>query len=184
MTAAQASSAPEGRRGLTAAQVGSLLAPQRRLLAAIAAGVLAGAALEVLPPLLVRQAVDAHLAVGRGDGLVLLGALYLLVVAAQQGLNFASAYGTAIAAQRALRELRARLFGHLQRLPAHYFDTTPLGDTVSRCTADIDTIDRLFSSGIASLVADMARLVTITLTMLLLSPTLTLLSGLAVPPLL
>jgi ATP-binding cassette subfamily B multidrug efflux pump len=170
--------------GLSAAQVGSLLAPQGRLLAAVAAGVLAGAALEVLPPLLVRQAVDAHLAVGRAAGLVPLGLLYLLVAAGQQGLGFASAYGTAIAAQRALRDLRVRLFAHLQRLPARYFDTNSLGDTVSRCTADIDTIDRLFSSGIASLVGDLVRLVTITLTMLVLSPALTLLCGLAVPPLL
>lgn len=62
MTATQSSRAPTARQGLTTAQVGSLLAPQRRLLVAIAACVLAGAALEVLPPLLVRQAVDAHLA--------------------------------------------------------------------------------------------------------------------------
>ena len=41
--------------------------------------------------------MDAHLAVGRGDGLMLLGVLYLLVVAGQQALGFASAYGTAIA---------------------------------------------------------------------------------------
>ena len=107
MTATQSSRAPTARQGLTTAQVGSLLAPQRRLLVAIAACVLAGAALEVLPPLLVRQAVDAHLAGGRGDGLMLLGVLYLLVVAGQQALGFASAYGTAIAAQRALRDLRA-----------------------------------------------------------------------------
>src|SRR3546814_20187151 len=92
---------------------------------------------------------------------MLLGVLYLLVVAGQQALGFASAYGTAIAAQRALRDLRGRLFGHLQRLPARYFDTPPLGDTVSRRTADIDTIDRLFSSRTASLVADPVRLVTI-----------------------
>src|SRR3546814_9943941 len=115
---------------------------------------------------------------------MLLGVLYLLVVAGQQALGCASSYGTAIAALRALRDLRGRLFGHLQRLPARYVETTPLGDTVSRCTADIDTIDRLFSSGIASLVADLVRLVTIKVTMLVLSPSLTLLCGLAVPPLL
>lgn len=169
---------------LTFTQVRSVLAPQRRMLLVVGISVLAGAGLEVLLPLIVRQAVDAHLAVGRRDGLLTLGSLYLLVVAAQQALGFASAYATAVAAQRALRELRGRLFDHLQRLPASYFDTTPVGDTVSRCTADIDTIDRLFSSGIASLVGDMARLTTIALAMFLLSPALALLAGLALPPLL
>jgi len=169
---------------LRLAQLHWLLAPQRWLLLIIAASVLAGAALEVLPPLIVRQVVDEHLAVGQAGGLLRLGLIYLLIVAGQQGLGAASAYATAVAAQRALRDLRLRLFAHLQRLPVGYFDTTPLGDTISRCTADIDTIDRLFSSGIANLVADLARLLTITLAMLLLSPTLTLLAALAVPPLL
>lgn len=184
MTAAAPPLATGMRRGLTFVQVRSLLAPQRKLLLGIAICVLGGAALDVIPPLIVRHVVDAHLAVGRSDGLPTLGLLYLLVVAAQQALGFASAYTTAIAAQRALRELRGRLFAHLQRLPARYYDTAPVGDTVSRCTADIDTIDRLFSSGIASLLADVARLATITIAMILLSPTLTLLAGLALPPLL
>ena len=175
---------PASGQGLRFAQLRWLLAPQRRLLVVIAASVLAGAALEVLPPLIVRQAVDAHLAVGQSAGLLRLGLIYLLVVAAQQGFGFVAAYFTAVAAQRALRELRLRLFGHLQRLPVRYFDTTPLGDTVSRCTADIDTIERLFSSGIANLVADLARLLTVTLAMFVLSPALTLLAALAVPPLL
>lgn len=175
--------ADQGHR-LSFAQLRELLAPQRWLLLIIAASVLAGAALEVLPPLIVRQVVDTHLALGQAAGLLRLGLIYLLVVAAQQGLGVVSGYVTAVAAQRALRDLRLRLFAHLQRLPVRYFDTTPLGDTISRCTADIDTIDRLFSSGIANLVADLARLLTITLVMLLLSPALTILAALAVPPLL
>jgi len=162
----------------------SLLVPQRRLLALVAACVLAGAALEVLPPLLVRQAVDAHLAVGQSAGLLRLGGVYLLVVGLQQALGCVSAYFTAVAAQRALRDLRVHLFAHLQRLPVRYFDATPLGDTISRCTADIDTLDRLFTSGIATLVGDLVRLLAITGAMLLLSPALTLLAALAVPPLL
>ena len=155
--------------GLSLAQLRWLLMPQRLLLIVIAASVLAGAAQEVLPPLIVRQAVDAHLAVGHSARLLRLGLIYLLVVVAQQGFSFVSAYFTVVAAQRALRELRARLFAHLQALPVRHFDTTPLGDTISRCTADIDMIDRLFSSGIANLVADLARLFTITLAMILLS---------------
>ena len=184
MTATSATLPPSPASGLGIAELRWLLMPQRRLLLTVAASVLAGAALEVLPPLIVRQAVDAHLAVGHSAGLLRLGLMYLLVVAAQQGFSFVSAYFTAVAAQRALCDLRVRLFAHLQRLPVRHFDTTPLGDTISRCTADIDTIDRLFSSGIANLVADLVRLLTITLAMFLLSPTLTLLAALAVPPLL
>ncbi len=171
-------------RSLTIAQVASLLAPQRPLLILIAVIVLASAGLEVAPPLIVRSVLDTQLAAGGGDNLLALGGLYLLAVAGAQGLGFGSGYLTAIAAQNALRALRIRLFAHLQRLPTRYFDVTPLGDIISRCTADIDTIDTLFSSGIANLIADMARLATIALTMLVLSPALTLIAALSVPPLL
>ena len=51
-----------------------------------------------------------------------------------------------------LNRLRVRLFGHLQRLPASYFDRTPLGDTISRCTADVDTLATYAASnGLAGL---------------------------------
>ncbi len=171
-------------RGVTGVQVKSLLAPQRRLLIFIAVSVLASAALEVVPPLIIGYILDAHLVEGNSNGLLLLGVLYLMVVAGVQGLNSVSGYLTSIAAQRTLRSLRVQLFAHLQKLPARYFDNTPLGDIISRCTADIDTIDTLFTSGIANLISDMARLVTITFAMLWLSPALTLVAMLTIPPLL
>src|SRR4029079_11509967 len=75
------------------------------------------------------------------------------------------------------------LFGHLQRLPASYFDRTPLGDAISRCTADVDTLDTMFTSGVATLVANLFRLVTIAAAMIVLSPLLTLVAAIALPPL-
>jgi ATP-binding cassette subfamily B multidrug efflux pump len=177
------SSASGPRDAIRFSQVRSLLGPQRRLLMIVAVGVLGGAALEALPPLIVREAVDQHIAIGRTDGLLTLGALYLSVVGAQQALGFLSSFATTIASQRALRELRSRLFAHLQRLPADYFDTIPTGDTVSRATADVDTIDRLFTSGIATLIGDLTRLFAIAIAMSLLSVQLTLLAAIAIPPL-
>jgi len=82
-----------------------------------------------------------------------------------------------------LNDLRIRLYRHLQRLPIRYYDQNPLGDIISRCTADVDTVDTLFSSGVAGLVADMVRLVTVSIAMIALSPILALISALVVPPL-
>ena len=86
-------------------------------------------------------------------------------------------------AQGVLSNLRVRLFGHLQRLPASYFDHTPLGDAISRCTADIDTLDTMFTSGVATLVANLFRLVTIAAAMIILSPMLSLAAAVSLPPL-
>jgi ATP-binding cassette subfamily B protein len=131
-----------------------------------------------------QQVVDAHLATGVSAGLWPLAFVYLASVAGVHGLGFLSNYLTALAAQGALRDLRVRLYRHLQHLPLSYYDQTPLGDTISRCTADVDTLDTLFSSGVAGLVADLVRLVTVSAAMIALSPLLSLISALIVPPLL
>src|SRR4029078_10395696 len=94
-----------------------------------------------------------------------------------------SVYLAATLAQRFLRDLRVRLFDHLQRLPASYFDHNPLGDAISRCTADIDTLDPMFASAVATLVANLFRLVAISAAMIILSPMLSLVAAAALPPL-
>src|SRR5215217_6828907 len=134
MTLATAgASAPRSRFG---SQLGGLVRPWKPTLFVIAVLVLAGALLELLPPLLIRWIVDDHLVVGKSDGLLMLAFLYLGAMTFGQGLSFGSGYLLATMAQRVLCNLRVRLFDHLQRLPASYFDQTALGDAISRCTAD------------------------------------------------
>jgi ATP-binding cassette subfamily B protein len=160
-----------------------LLRPFRRKLAFVTVLVLVASTVELVPPLLMRWIVDDHLTLGRSDGLLALGGLYLMATAFGQISGFGYAYLVATLAQDLLSALRVRLFGHLQRLPADYFDNTPLGDIISRCTADLDALDTLFTSGVAALVANLFRLITIFAAMVLLSPLLALAAVLTLPPL-
>ena len=160
-----------------------LLAQWRGALALVGLLVLAAAAMELIPPLVLRNIVDRHLAVGDADGLRGLALLYLLAVAAMQCLTFLYGYVAAAAAQGLLSELRTRLFAHVQRLPASYFDRVAIGDVISRCTADVDTLDTVFSSGVAVLVANLVRLVTIAAAMVALSPTLSAVAAAVAVPL-
>jgi ATP-binding cassette subfamily B protein len=164
-------------------QLGSLVRPWQRTLAFIVLCVLCGALLELLPPLIVRRIVDDHLVPGVSEGLLVLALLYLAATALGQGLAFLYGYLAATVAQGVLAGLRVRLFAHLQRLPAGYFDRTPVGDAISRCTADVDTLDTVFTSGVAALVANLVRLVVIAAAMLVLSPTLSLAAAVMLPPL-
>lgn len=166
-----------------AGQLADLVRPWRGSLLVIGVLVLAGALFELVPPVLIRRIVDDHLTAGNSEGLLLLALLYLGASALGQGLTFVYGYLAAAVAQRILSSLRVRLFGHLQRLPASYFDRTPLGDVISRCTADIETLDMVFTSGVATLVANLFRLVTIAAAMIVLSPVLSLAAALVVPPL-
>jgi ATP-binding cassette, subfamily B, multidrug efflux pump len=176
-----------------------MLTPWRAWLALVGASVLFGAVLELVPPLLVQQIVDAHLARGRSQGLLGIAALYLGATAAVQAMGFLTEYLTATIAQDVLRRLRVRLFSHLLTLPVSYYDRTPLGDLISRCTADVETVSTLFttatiggavasSGGVASgtsgamVLLGVVRLATIAAAMVALSPLLSLVAALAAAP--
>jgi ATP-binding cassette subfamily B multidrug efflux pump len=139
--------------------------------------------LDLVPPLLIQRIVDDHLTTGQSAGLLSLGVLYLGATVAGQLLSVVAVYLTAITAQGALHSLRLRLVSHLQRLPLSYYDRTPLGDVISRCTADVETVDTLFSTGVITLVANLVRLLTAAVAMVAISPPLTLIAVLVVPPL-
>lgn len=165
------------------AQLGAILRPWRGVLACVVGAVMLGAALEMAPPLIIRKVIDVHVAVNDPSGLFSLAMLYLGAIAAGNLLSFASEYLTALAAQGALHDLRVRLFGHLLRLPARYHDDHAVGDSISRCTMDVETVNTLFSAGVASLATDLVRVVAVVGAMLYLSPGLTLVALLVMPPL-
>ncbi len=162
-------------------QLAELSRPWWLQLIVVATLVVLAAVVQLAPPLIVRSIVDDHLATGTSQGLLLLAVLFLLATAGAQALAFGYTYLAAVIAQSVLNTLRVRLFAHYHQLPTSYYDQTPLGDTISRCTADIDTVDTLFSSGVSTLVANMALVVTTGIAMGLLSPPLALVSALVLP---
>lgn len=145
--------------------------------------VLGAAALELFPPFIIRTIVDDHLTVGRAAGLLLLASLYLAASAGVQVMTFLYSYLAATIAQGVLASVRVRLLAHLHRLPTSYFDRTPLGDVISRCTSDVEMLETVFSSGVAVLVANLVRLLTIGAGMVVMSPRLALVAALVLPAL-
>ena len=165
-------------------QVVELLLPRRRLLLWIVALVVVSASLELVPPLLLRNIVDDHLLVGQVDGLVVLALIYLAASATVEATRALAGYLTGVAAQGTLHDLRVRLFSHLQSLPIRWFDRTPLGEAIAHCTSDIEAIQTLFTSGVASVVIDMTRVITIVAALVSLSPPLAGIALLTLPLLL
>src|SRR5882724_2921235 len=143
----------------------SLLQPWRVRATAVVLLVLAAGCFELAPPFIVRTIVDDHLTVGRSAGLLLLATLYLGASAAVQAMTFLYSYLAATVAQGVLSRLRVRLYAHVQELPVSAIDRMPIGDLVSRCTSDVEALETVFSSGIAVLVANLVRLLTLTVGM-------------------
>ena len=179
-------SAPPGPANPAAVRLGpglrELTRPWRARLLLAALAVIAASAVGLVPALVVRHVIDHNLTPHRTNGLAAAAAAYLAAVALVAVLSAGYGYLAATVAQRSLAGLRTRLFAHLLALPASYHDTTPAGDSISRATVDVEAIDDLFSSSAATLLAETVSLVTTLAAMAALSPVLTGLALLAVPP--
>src|SRR2546430_8858128 len=148
-----------------------LTAGQRRryLLGAIAMAI--GIALLYLSPLIVRATIDGLIQqqpVGKGQEAVVRAirsisgdsnarALLIAAIAviAVTGLGGAFTYlkgqWAALASESIARQLRNRLYNHLQHLSIAYHDKAQTGDLVQRCTSDVDTVRLFYASQLVEL---------------------------------
>ena len=145
-------------------------------------------ALGVSWPLLTQVAVDRYLMPDPSggsfldpllpeepiDGIVWVAALYLGVLAASALTRAAQIHTMNYTGQRVMRDIRAEVFAHLQRLPVPFFDRTPTGRLVTRATTDVDVLNELFTSGLVAVAGDVLTLACAFAAMMYLSPELTL----------
>jgi ATP-binding cassette subfamily B protein len=82
------------------------------------------------------------------------------------GVQFLQARIMQSVGQKALYDLRKQIFGHLQILPMHFYDKSPVGRLVTRVTTDVDALNDLFAAGIAAMFNDAVQLTLIAVIML------------------
>mgnify|MGYP000021242451 CR=1 FL=1 len=82
--------------------------------------------------------------------------------------------------QGTLRNLRTKLFTHMESLPISYFDTHPHGDIMSVYTNDVDTLRQMLSQSIPQLVSSVITIVSVFFSMCMLSWQLTIVTMLMV----
>ncbi len=196
MTAARAS-APRGGIGPAPAQPGRFesaadpnralrrlvpyLKPYWPILILVLVTVVATTLLGLLGPYLLGQAIDVFI---DGRDPVGLGQIALAMLGVYVGYNVLQAVGNWIMArvsQRALRDLRRDLFGHLQSLSIAYFDKQPAGELMSRLTNDIDAINQAVSQNVIALVGSVLAMGGILITMFVLDRWLALAALVVVP---
>ena len=165
-------------------RVWELVRPWRGLLALTAACVIAASLAELVPPFVVKEVIDRDLLAHRPEGLGGAAAIYVAAVLADAAFSFGYGYLSAVVAQKAIAAVRVRIFEHLARVPVSYFDRTPLGDMISRATSDVETVDDLFTSGLATMIGQLVPVVAVVAAMIAVSPVLTAVSVLVAPPLL
>jgi ATP-binding cassette subfamily B protein len=141
------------------------MAPYRRSMLFALLLLVGTAAMNIAPPYLLQQAIDGPIAQRDAGGLVPLALLYGGTALAMFGLNYAYTYFLQQAGQRALADLRARLFDHMLKQGHAFFTITPVGDLVTRLTSDIDTINALLSTSVVTILTESVTLIAIVVVM-------------------
>ena len=157
------------------------LAPYKRRVAAALVLIVAAAASSQLGPWLTQIGIDDYIRQGDLDGLHTLVVLYFGSLAVQYAAQYGQTRVTEMTGQLVMRDLRHRIFAHLQRLPMRYFDRTPIGRTMTRTTNDVEALNEFFTEGVVSVFIDLATLAAIIGFMAFMDLRLTLISCLVVP---
>ena len=113
----------------------------------------------LLPPYLAKLAVDNGVVAKDLHTLTIVVVAFVAAGIAAFVLSAAQTYLTGWVGERALADLRIRLFDHLQRLSLGFYERNRTGAVVSRITNDVDALDQLVTDGVASLVQNTLVLV-------------------------
>ncbi len=170
-----------GGRGRKLRGLAQILAPYRwRVLAMFASLVLATAA-ALAPAPLAKVAIDQgirHHDVGSLDVVVV---LFLISAVVYGVCTYAQTYLVGWVGQRALRDLRLKLFAHLQSLSIGFYSRNRAGWLISRMTNDVEALDQLVEDGLATLIQSSLTLFGVVAILLVMDFHLALLTFLALP---
>jgi ATP-binding cassette, subfamily B, multidrug efflux pump len=153
----------------------------RLVLFLIAGCVVVYTGLGLVGPYLMGVALDRFVSTRDAEGLSRIAGLMLAAYLLNGAFQIAASWWMAGVSQRALKDLRRDLFGHLQALPLAFFDRRSAGELMSRLTNDIDAINQAVAQNVTSLLASVLSMAGILVAMFVLDYWLALASVLVVP---
>ena len=158
-----------------------LLRPYRARVALMLVALLAATAAGLAPPYLVGQAIDAGIRPGDIGALRLVVGAFLLSALVYWGATYVQTYLVGWVGQRALQDLRQRIFAHLQAMSIGFFTRRRPGVLISRLTNDVQALDSLVTDGIVTLFSSSLTLIGVVVILLLLDVQLALITFLTFP---
>ena len=130
------------------------------------AAIVSASVLQLAQPYLMKLAIDRYIATSDLAGMDRIALLFLGILLASFALEYVQTYVLQRTGQRIMFDLRAQIYGHLQRLDVAYYDRNPVGRLMTRVTTDVDALNDLFTSGVVSVFGDIFTLAGIMIVLL------------------
>ena len=151
-------------------------APYKSLLLSTTLMAILLAPLATIRPWLVQKMVDEHIVFSDVEGLLKLSIIFIIVLFLHAFLTYLFTYLSGVLGQAVVRDLRIKIFNHINRFNLSYFDKTPIGTSTTRTINDVETINTVFSQGVITIIADILTLIVVLAIMFITSWELTLIA--------
>ena len=130
--------------------------------------------LSPIRPFLVQLTIDNHVAFNDYNGMLNMIIILVILLVFQGIIQYYHTYLSGWIGQNIVKDLRIKLYSHIQKLRLKFFDNTPIGKIITRNISDIETISEVFGQGLASTIGDLLQLIGILIIMFLINWKLTL----------
>jgi ABC-type multidrug transport system fused ATPase/permease subunit len=158
-----------------------LLAPYKWRVLAMLVALVAATAAALAPAPLAKVAIDSGIRRHDIGALDLIVAAFLASALVYAVASYAQTYLVGWVGQRALQDLRIRLFTHLQQLSIGFYSRNRAGVIISRMTNDVEALDQLVEDGMATLFQSGLTLIGVVVILMVIDFHLALLTFLALP---
>jgi len=170
-----------GGRGRKLRGLAELLAPYRWRVLAMFVSLLIATGAALAPAPLAKLAIDDGIQRHDVGTLDMIVGAFLLSAVLYAIASYAQTYLVGWVGQRALQDLRVRMFAHLQSLSIGFYSRNRAGVIISRMTNDVEALDQLVSDGLATLFQSGLTLIGVVVILFVLDAHLALLTLLALP---
>jgi ABC-type multidrug transport system fused ATPase/permease subunit len=140
-----------GDRGRKLRGLVALLAPYRTRVILMFVALVAATAALLAPAKLAQIAIDDGITRGDAGTLNLVVLAFVASALVFWGASYVQTYFVGWVGQRALQDLRLRIFRHLQSQPVGFYERRQAGQLISRMTNDVQALDSLVTDSIVTL---------------------------------
>jgi ABC-type multidrug transport system fused ATPase/permease subunit len=169
----------DGGRKLRA--LAELLSPYRWRVLAMCLSLLAATVAALTPAPLAKEAINQGIDHHDVSALYVIVVIFLISAVVYAIATYAQTYLVGWVGQRALQDLRMKLFAHLQSLSIGFYSRNIAGVVISRMTNDVETLDQLVEDGLATLIQSSLMLIGVVAILMVMDLHLALLTFIALP---
>jgi len=130
--------------------------------------------LSTLTPYLLKIVVDDYILLKNFQGMQMILAAMLGVLFLEVSFMFLFTYYANWLGQKVIKDMRVEVFEKIIKFKMSFFDKNAVGRLVTRTVNDIETIASIFSQGLFMIIADVLKMFTVLIVMLIISWELTL----------